>query len=161
MHCLERDEAKKVLSELHAGEVGGHFGGDTTSHKVLRFRYYWPRLFKYAHALCRKCIICQKVVGRVQNVAFPLHPVLVDSPFQQWVLDIIGPINPTSSEQHKYIITTMDYFTTWSAPLKVVNTNQAISFLNSNIITRFGIPECLVFDNDSYFSSLDMSVFSL
>jgi hypothetical protein len=113
MHCLERDEAKKVLSELHAGEIGGNFGGYTTSHKVLRFRYYWPRLFKYAHALCRKCIICQKVVGRVQNVAFSLHPVLVDSPFQQWVLDIIGPINPTSSEKHKYIITTMDYFTTW------------------------------------------------
>jgi transposase InsO family protein len=33
--------------------------------------------------------------------------------------------------------------------------------LNSNIITRFGIPECLVFDNASYFSSLEMSNFSL
>jgi hypothetical protein len=72
-------------------------------------------------------------------------------------------INPTSSQQHKYIITTTDYFTKWSevAPLKVVNTNQVISFVNSNIITRFGILECLVFDNDFYFSSLDMSVFSL
>jgi transposase InsO family protein len=36
-----------------------------------------------------------------------------------------------------------------------------ISFLNSNIITRFGIPECLVFDNASYFSSLEMSDFAL
>jgi hypothetical protein len=33
---LERDEEDKVLSELHAGEVGGNFGGDTTTHKVLR-----------------------------------------------------------------------------------------------------------------------------
>jgi hypothetical protein len=31
MHCLEKDEAGKVLFELHAGEAGGHFGGDTTS----------------------------------------------------------------------------------------------------------------------------------
>jgi hypothetical protein len=78
-------------------------------------------------------------------------------------LDIIGPINPTYSQQHKYIITTTDYFTRWSevAPLKVVNTNQVISFLDMNIITRFGIPECLVFDNSYYFSSLDMSDFSL
>jgi hypothetical protein len=56
-----------------------------------------------------------------------------------------------------------DYFTRWfeAAPLKVINTSQVISFLNSNIITRFDIPKCLVFDNDSYFSSLDMSAFGL
>jgi hypothetical protein len=55
------------------------------------------------------------------------------------------------------------YFTRWSEalPLKVVNTNQVVSFLNSHIITRFRIPECLVFDNASYFSSLDMNFFTL
>jgi hypothetical protein len=45
--------------------------------------------------------------------------------------------------------------------LRAVNMNQIISFLNSHIITHFDIPECLVFDNASYFSSLDMNVFSL
>jgi hypothetical protein len=40
MHCLEKDEAEKVLLELHAGKAGGHFGGDTTAHKVLRVGYY-------------------------------------------------------------------------------------------------------------------------
>ena len=40
MRCLEKDEAEKVFLELHAGEVGGHFGGDTTAHKVLRAGYY-------------------------------------------------------------------------------------------------------------------------
>jgi hypothetical protein len=43
----------------------------------------------------------------------------------------------------------------------VVNTNQVISFLDTNIITRFDIPKCLVFNNDSYFLSLDMNDFSL
>jgi len=57
----------------------------------------------------------------------------------------------------------IDYFTIWSevAPLKVVNTSQAISFLNSNIITHFSIREFLVFDNASYFLSLEMSAFAL
>jgi transposase InsO family protein len=92
-----------------------------------------------------------------------LQPVLVDSPFQQWGLDIIGPINLPSSQQHKFIITATNYFTRWSeaAPLKAVNTSQVIAFLNSNIITRFGIPDCLVFDNASYFLSLEMSEFAL
>jgi hypothetical protein len=82
MHCLEKDEAKKILLELHAGEAGGHFGGDTAAHKVLKVGYYWPTLFRDAHALCRKCIICQKASGWLQKPAFPLQPVSVDSPFQ-------------------------------------------------------------------------------
>ena len=48
-----------------------------------------------------------------------------------------------------------------AAALRTVNTSQVIAFLNSNIITRFGIPDCLVFDNAYYFSSLEMSEFSL
>jgi transposase InsO family protein len=60
-------------------------------------------------------------------------------------------------------VTATDYFTRWSevVVLRTVNTSKVIAFLNSNIITRFGIPDCLVFDNASYFSSLEMSEFSL
>jgi hypothetical protein len=46
MRCLERDEAEKVLSELHAGEAGGNFGGDTTAHKVLRLGTIGPHCSK-------------------------------------------------------------------------------------------------------------------
>jgi hypothetical protein len=79
MRCLEKDETEKVLLELHAGEAGGHFGGETTTHKVLRAGYYWPTLFRDAHALCRKCIICQKASGQLQNQPFPCNP-------SQWIL---------------------------------------------------------------------------
>jgi hypothetical protein len=163
LRCLEKEDLEKVLSKIHAGESSGHFSGDTTTHKVLRAGYYWPTLFKYAHTMSHKCIICQKAGGRVKKAAFPLQLVTVDAPFQQWGLDIIGPINPSSSQQHKYILIATDYFTRWSedVPLKVVNTNQVVSFLNSHIITRFDILECLVFYNASYFSSLDMNIFSL
>jgi hypothetical protein len=60
-------------------------------------------------------------------------------------------------------VKTANYFTRWSeaAALRTVNTSQVISFLNSNIITRFGIPDCLAFDKASYFSSLEMSEFAL
>jgi hypothetical protein len=97
LRCLEKEESEKVLAELHFGDVEGHFGGETNTHKVLRAGYYWPTLFKDAHAMAQKCIICQKTIGRVKKVAFPLHLVTVGTPFQQWGLDIIGPINPPSS----------------------------------------------------------------
>ena len=112
---------------------------------------------------CVASVLFVKKHGRLQKPAFPLQPVSVDSRFQQWGLDIIGPINLPSSQQHKFIITTTDYFTRWSeaAALRIVNTSQVIAFLNSNIITRFGIPDYLVFDNACYFPSLEMSEFSL
>jgi hypothetical protein len=36
LRCLEQEESEKVLVELHSGDAGGHFGGETTAHKVLR-----------------------------------------------------------------------------------------------------------------------------
>ena len=120
-------------------------------------------MFRDVYTFVRKCQECQLAAGRVKKPTFPLQPVSSERPFQQWGIDIVGPINPPSSMQHKYIITATDYFTHWAeaAPLKVVNTNQIILFLEFFIITRFGIPDSLVFDNASYFSSIELTQFSL
>ena len=66
LRCLEREDVVKVVKELHDGPAGGHFSGDTTAHKILRARYYWPTLFKdaHAHAHVRKCDACQRGGGR-------------------------------------------------------------------------------------------------
>ena len=83
----------------------------------------------------------------------------MERPFQQWGIDIVGPINPPSSMQHKYVITAMDYFTRWAeaAPLRVVNTSQVVLFLESCIIPQFGVPESLVFYNASYCSFVELT----
>ena len=97
LRCLEKEEFDSVLTQLHDGPTGGHFGGDTTAHKTLRAGYFWPSLFKDAHAFIRRCQDCQTAAGRVKKLAFPLQPVMVDMPFQQWGIDIVGPIYPSSS----------------------------------------------------------------
>ena len=73
LRCLEQEDAKKVVAELHDGPVGGHFSRDTTTHKILRDGYYWPTLFKDAHAHVRKCDACQRGVGRQAKAAGPLN----------------------------------------------------------------------------------------
>ena len=70
--CLEKNEADNVLYQLHAGPAGGHFGGETTAHKVLKAGYYWPTLFKDAYAFARKCQECPKAGGRLKKAALPL-----------------------------------------------------------------------------------------
>ena len=76
---------------------------------------------------------------------------------------MVGEINPNSSKLHKYILIATDYFSKWTEaiPLKVINDIKVIQFLTQNIVTRFGVPNCLVFDNAKYFSSLNIAKFDL
>jgi hypothetical protein len=152
-----------VLTELHDDPVGGHFVGNTTAHKILRADYYWPTMFKYSHTHARNCKTCQLCVGKEKRAAIPLHPVTVSRPFEQWGLDIIGEITPSSSKLHKYILTATDYFTKWVevVPLTHVNKKVVIQFIEQQLITRFGIPFVMVFENAAYFYSTLLTKFSL
>eukprot|EP00253_Pinus_taeda_P007727 PITA_07727 len=163
LRCLEKPEAQKVLQELHDGPAGGHFGADTTAQKIIHVGYYWPTLFIDTHKYVRKCRSCQISSGRQRKPAFPLQPVNIDHTFEQWGLDIIGEITPQSSKQHKYILTATHYFTKWveAIPLKTINSEGIIEFIDQFIITRFGVPNALVFDNASYFSGNAMFEFAI
>ncbi len=88
----------------------------------------------------------------------PLQPVNIEQPFNQWGLDIIGEIVPHSSKQHRYNLTTTDYFTKQveAVPLKTANAENIIEFIDQFIITRFGLPS-----NASYFSENAMTEFAL
>ena len=70
-------------------------------------------------------------------------------PFQQWGLDFIGEINPSSSGQHKWILVAIDYFTKWIEVVPTRNaTHQVImNFLYLNIFIIFGFPKRIVTDN--------------
>ena len=146
LRCLEISKAEKVLQELHDGPAGGHYVGDATTHKYLRTGYYWPTLFKDAHSYVRKCQVCQIAARRQKKPSFPLQPVNIDQPFDQWGLDIIGEIIPHSSKQHRYILTAIDYFTKWveAVPLRTANVKHIIDFIDQFIITRFALPSALM-----------------
>jgi hypothetical protein len=68
-----------------------------------------------------------------------------------------------SSKQHKYILTATYYFNKWAEaiPLTHVNEKVVIQFIEQQLITRFGMPSVLVFDNVGYFSSTLLTEFSL
>eukprot|EP00253_Pinus_taeda_P027427 PITA_27427 len=74
-----------------------------------------------------------------------------------------GEVVPHSSKQHRYILIATDYFTKWveAVPLKTANAEHIIKFIDQFIITGFGLPSALMFDNASYFSGNAMTEFSL
>ena len=87
---------------------------------------------------------------------------MVSEPFEQWGINIIEEINPNSSLQHKYILKATDYLTRWVEAILLwkVNEDAVMDFLQNHIMTRFGVPISLVFDNASYFSSIRLTAFA-
>jgi hypothetical protein len=136
------EEENLLIKDMHQGIYGGHFVARDITHKILRFGYFWPTLFSDVHKFVRVYHECQMFSGRQKIPAFPLMPVQVETPFQQWGLDFIGEIHPPSSGQHKWILTTTNYFTKWveSIPTRHAIDQFFIKFLEENILSRFDYP---------------------
>jgi hypothetical protein len=161
LRCVDDVESKKLMDEFHGGFCGGHFATKTTTHKILRERYYWPTIFSDVHQFVRKCEPCQLFTGKQKLAALPLQPVVVEAPFQQWGLDFIGKFNDNSSNGYSWVITATNYFTKWveAIPTKSATEKVVMDFLEDRIITRFGVPSKIVTDNAKAFCSAEMSSF--
>ena len=93
----------------------------------------------------------QNLPGDAKISRLPLEPLTSITspwPFQQWGLDILGPL-PIGKGQCKFIIIAVDYFTKWAEaePLATITEQKIRNFVWRAIICRFGIPRALVSDN--------------
>ena len=131
MRCVLDHERKDILWESHNGVVRGHVGGKATEQNVLQDGIWWATLFKYEKVYARSCDVCQRVGKPSRQDEFPLQPVRDLQAFEKWVVDFIGPINPTVKHlKARYIITATDYLTRWDKATVVED------FL-TDIVTRF------------------------
>jgi len=58
LKCLDNDQIKYVLAELHKGICGMHSEARCMATRVLRAGYYWPTLRQDAHYFTKKCLEC-------------------------------------------------------------------------------------------------------
>ena len=79
---------------------------------------------------------------------------LIDVPFKRVAIDLIGPLTPTSSEGHKYILTMVDYASRYpeAFPLKGC-TAKEISYALISVFSRIGIPEEILTDQGRQFTA--------
>jgi hypothetical protein len=49
LRCVNKAQAYKLIKELHSRYCGGHFAARTTTHNIVRAKYYWPTLFIDTH----------------------------------------------------------------------------------------------------------------
>ena len=110
LKCVGKEDANYILKEVHEGVCGNHIGARTLAGKTLRQGYYWPTMLKDATELVRKCKSCQEHAKISHLPSEPLMSITSPWPFQQWELEILGPL-PIGRGQCKFIIVAVDYFT--------------------------------------------------
>ena len=85
---------------------------------------------KDAADLVRRCEPRQKYANLQHRPANQLTAIVAPWPFAQWRIDILGPFPPTSN-QKKFIVVTIDYFTKWmeTEPLAQITERKMEDFV--------------------------------
>jgi hypothetical protein len=87
---IPRIKVKEVLTEMHGGPSGGHFGANKTLAKV-RQRYYWLHSRDNVERWCRQCDICAASRGPLTRTRGLMHQYNVGAPFEGVAIHITGP----------------------------------------------------------------------
>ncbi|RDX75264.1 Retrovirus-related Pol polyprotein, partial [Mucuna pruriens] len=140
LHCVNSQEAKEIIEEVHEGAFGTHAKEYSLARKILRASYYWTKMESDCYQHVKKCLKCQIYANNVH--ATP-------SPFSMWGLDVIGPLEPKASNGHKFILVAIDYFTKWVETTSYASVTKGVmaKFIKRDIICRYGTLAHIITDN--------------
>ncbi|KAI9558428.1 hypothetical protein GHT06_015212 [Daphnia sinensis] len=150
---LPLDLRPTELKHLHDDPTAGHLAYQRTYLKVKN-HYYWLSMRKDIKEYCRVCKTC--LANTKTTYRTFLHPhELAKTPFDVVGMDFLGPFNPPSTRNKKYIMVMTDYVTKWPEVVALPDQTAlttADAFLNL-IIERHGLPKAIVSDRGSNFPS--------
>lgn len=155
---LPKSVRTAVMEVAHEGLLGGHFGVGKTTNKIKE-QFAWPGMQVEIRRFCQSCDRCQRVFPKGKVGKVPLGEVpLIDTPFKRVAVDIVGPIEPRTKQGNRYILTCVDYATRYpeAIPLPAIDTQRVAEAL-LDIFSRVGVPEELVSDRGTQFTSQMMS----
>ncbi|VFQ67149.1 unnamed protein product [Cuscuta campestris] len=155
-----RDEAQKLMEEIHEGICSAHQGAFTMSRKVTLQGYFWPTIIRDCAEYMRKCKVWQefqKVPGRPATNYTSISTTI---PFARWGIDLVG-ILPRGTGNNTYLVVAIDYFTKWveAAPVPTITEEQMRKFVSKQILCRFGVPQQIITDNGTQFEARGFNEF--
>jgi hypothetical protein len=153
MRCITQEEGCELLAEVHGGECGNHASSHTLVDKAFRHGFYWLTALQDAVELVKTYMACQFHAKQIHMPAQTLQMIPPSWPFAVWGLDIMGPFSRVVG-WYQFLYVAINKFTKWpeATPVVRINKQLAVKFIKS-IICRFGVPNRIITDNESQFTS--------
>nr|XP_033509896.1 uncharacterized protein LOC117274679 [Nicotiana tomentosiformis] len=111
LRCVDAAEATRLLEEIHAGTRGPHINEFTLAKKILRAGYFWMTMESDSIRYVQKCHQFQIHGDFIRVPPNELKVMGSPWPFAAWGMDVIRPIEPAASNEHRFILVAIDYFT--------------------------------------------------
>ncbi|MBI0384170.1 transposase family protein, partial [Streptomyces albiflaviniger] len=115
--------------------------------------FYWPTALQDATELIKTCEACQFHAKQIHQPAQELQTIPLSWPFAVWGLDILGPF-PRALGGYRYLYVATDKFTKWAEveAVRTIPARSAVKFIKG-LVCRFGVPNRIITDNSSQFTS--------
>ncbi len=158
---IPRDLRKRILQSEHDSKVAGHFGQDKTVELVGR-NFWWPGMKAEIVEYIQSCPTCQQDKAKRHKQYGLLSPLeLPHAPWQSISMDFITGLPVSRGCDELWVI--VDRFTKMAhfVPLEVGSKTAAdLARIFAREIWRIhGLPEDIISDRDSRFTSAAWQVF--
>nr|GEV25236.1 reverse transcriptase domain-containing protein [Tanacetum cinerariifolium] len=107
--CVHGQEAIDILKACHEGPTRGHHRANLTAKKVFDAGFFWPTIYRDAHAMIKSCNTCQRQGKILQKDEMPQNAIQVCEIFDVWGIDFMVPF-PSSRENKAIISDRETYF---------------------------------------------------
>jgi transposase InsO family protein len=103
--------------------------------------------------MVKRCEAYQFHAKQIHQPAQELQTIPLTWPFTVWGLDILGPF-PRAQGGYRYLYIAIDKFTKWVEvePVCTIPARSTVKFIRG-LVYRFGVPNRIITDNGSQFTS--------
>ena len=156
--CIPRIKTKDysltatVIDQAH--RVLGHFGPTRTAEYIRRW-YWWPRLGQEVEKFCKTCGPCYTSKSSNKKPVGLLHPLPIPTrPWGSIGMDFVGPFPKSKGYDYLWVIICRLTSMVHLVPINTTTKASELAWIYvHNIVKIHGLPESIVSDRDSKFTS--------
>ena len=151
--AIPRSNSSTTLSKYHDNIKAGHPRHEETYNFICCY-FFWTCMHHGIASYIQACPICACTKATNQKPSTAMHERRPQRPWEVTEVDTMGPY-PRTAQFKTCILVVTDLFTQWVEAFDIseVTSSQILNLLQTDILSRYGYPCCLLSDNGREFTS--------